>query len=125
LAECLDTTETKVFEFASLLMSGKKSAALELADELLSAGKDNAIPMLHSLAGSYLIAWEICRNNERNLSSKLAWQASKVKPFARAIGERRAKLGIERAIRGFEAIVTGKFDDAKTVIMLCVEAHPA
>jgi DNA polymerase III delta subunit len=124
LAECLDTTETKVFEFASLLIAGRKSDALLLADELLNDDKGTAIPMLHSLATSYLVAWELCRANGRDISGKLAWQASKIKPYALEIGERRAKIGIERAIKGFEAIVTGKFDDAKTVIALCIEAHP-
>ena len=36
--------------------------------------------------------------------------------MARRIGERRARYGYEAAVRGYEAVVTGRFDDPRTLI---------
>ena len=36
------------------------------------------------------------------------------------MGERRARAAYERAIRGFESIVTGKIDDPRLVVELLV-----
>jgi hypothetical protein len=41
---------------------------------------------------------------------------------ARALGERRARLGYERAVRGFEAVVTGRADDPRIIIDIATAA---
>jgi hypothetical protein len=41
-----------------------------------------------------------------------------LRPIARRVGERRAKYGYEAAVRGFEAVVTGRIDDQRTMIEL-------
>jgi hypothetical protein len=38
------------------------------------------------------------------------------------LGERRAKLGFDRAVRGFEAVVTGRADDPRVVVELATVA---
>jgi DNA polymerase III delta subunit len=122
-AECLDTTQSKTFEFAGMLIEGRKSDALMLADDLLSDDRGAAIPMLYSLADDYVTIWEMTRAGG-TVAPKQRWRESRLRPYAQAIGERRAKTGVDRAIKGFEAIVTGKYDDAATVITLCIDAHP-
>jgi DNA polymerase III delta subunit len=123
LAECVNSTESKTFEFAGMLIEGRKRAALNLADELLSDNRSAAIPMLYSLATEYLTIWEMTRTGGV-VPPKQRWRQKSLSAFANQIGERRAKLGIERAVKGFEAVVTGKVDDARTVIMLCIDVHP-
>jgi DNA polymerase III delta subunit len=122
-SECLDTTQSKTFEFAGMLIEGRKSDALMLASDLLSDDRGTAIPMLYSLAEEYLTIWEMTRAGG-SVPPKQRWRENKLRPFAREIGERRAKTGVDRAIKGFEGIVTGKYDDAATIITLCVDAHP-
>jgi hypothetical protein len=41
-----------------------------------------------------------------------------LRPIARRIGERRARYGYEAAVRGFEAVVTGRIDDPRAMIEL-------
>jgi hypothetical protein len=36
--------------------------------------------------------------------------------LARRIGERRARYGLEAAVRGFEGLVSGRFDDPRTLV---------
>ncbi len=38
----------------------------------------------------------------------MRWRERALRPIARRIGERRARAAFERAVRGFEAVVTGK-----------------
>jgi hypothetical protein len=54
------------------------------------------------------------------LPSRAAWRERVLRPLASRVGERRARVAYERALRGVEAIVTGQAgndpDDHRTLV---------
>ena len=50
----------------------------------------------------------------------MRWRENMLRPLAKRVGERRARAAFERAVRGMEAIVTGRLgsdpDDHKTLV---------
>jgi DNA polymerase III delta subunit len=121
MRETLVTSDVKAYQFASLLVEGKKSEAFALADELLTGDRGAAPSLLYSLATEYLTLWEIARGGE--LAPRMRWREGKLRPIARRMGERGARAGFERAVRGFEAIVTGRAEDPRTLIALLAAAE--
>jgi hypothetical protein len=52
------------------------------------------------------------------LPARHRWRERALRPIARRIGERRARYGYQRAVLGFEAVVTGRIDDQRAMIEL-------
>jgi DNA polymerase III delta subunit len=120
MRETLVTSDAKAYQFASLLIEGKLADAYALADEMLTNDRNAAPSLLYSVATEYLTVWEIARGGE--LAPRMRWREGKLRPIARRMGERRARLGYERAVRGFEAIVTGRAEDPRTLLALLTAA---
>jgi hypothetical protein len=60
----------------------------------------------------------LARPNGGPLPGRHAWRERALRVVARRIGERRARYGYEQAVRGFEAVVTGRIDDPRAMIEL-------
>jgi DNA polymerase III delta subunit len=122
LRETLVKEDARAYQYASLAVAGRAAEALGLAHELFAAETGKAaIPLLAALAQEYMLVWETARPGG-TLPNKAVWRRDKLVPLGRALGERRARLGFERAVRGFEAVVTGRADDARIVVELLTAA---
>jgi DNA polymerase III delta subunit len=115
-SESLTTSEAKAYQYASALVEGRSADALAIAFELFSSDPRGAgIPLLSALATEYAALWELARPGGE-LPARLRWRERVLRPIARRLGERRARAGYERAVRGFEAIVTGRAEDPRAVV---------
>lgn len=116
LEESLVTDDVRAYQYAGVAAAGKTAHALELAAEVFASDpRGAAVPLLAALAAEYGLLWELARPGGE-LPSKAKWRERELRGVARALGERRARAGFERAIRGFEAVVTGRADDARLVV---------
>lgn len=116
-AEMLATVEPKAWQYAAALVEGRAGEALAIATELFERdARAAAVPLLGALAAEYDLIWQVVRGVE--LEPRFRWRAGKVAPLARRLGERRARRGFELAVRGFEAIVTGRAEDPRTIVEL-------
>ena len=107
-AESLSIEDPKAYKYASALVEGKIARALEIAQECFAGDPRNAaIPLLSALAAECGYLWELARPGGE-LPSRARWRESTLRPLARRVGERRARVAYERAVRGVEAIVTGQ-----------------
>jgi DNA polymerase III delta subunit len=122
MRETLVTDDVRAYQYASAAVAGRAAEALALAHEMLSADpRGAAIPLLAALAAEYGLVWELARPGG-TLPSKARWRERELRASARALGERRARLGYERALRGFEAIVTGRADDPRVIVDVATAA---
>ena len=120
--ETLVTEDVRAYKYASAAVAGRAGEALGLAHELFSSDpRGAAVPLLAALAAEYLLVWEVARPGGA-LPSRAKWRERELAGVARALGERRARLGFERAVRGFEAVVTGRADDPRTIVDLATVA---
>ncbi len=120
--ETLVTADVRAYKYASAAVAGRASEALGLAHELFSSDpRGAAVPLLAALAAEYLLVWEVARPGGA-LPARATWRERELSGVARALGERRARLGFERAIRGFEAVVTGRADDPRVIVDLATVA---
>jgi len=122
LRETLVTDEVRAYQYASAAVAGRAAEALALAHELFGSDpRGAAVPLLAALAAEYGLVWEMSRPGG-SLPSRAKWRERELRGLARALGERRARLGFERAVRGFEAVVTGRADDPQLVVDLATAA---
>jgi len=106
--EALAIEDPKAYKYASALAEGKIAQALAIAHESFANDPRNAaIPLLSALATECNYLWELSRPGGE-LPSRARWRERFLRPLARRIGERRARVAYERAVRGIEAIVTGR-----------------
>ncbi|GAC1564783.1 MAG: hypothetical protein NVS3B17_21160 [Vulcanimicrobiaceae bacterium] len=120
--ETLVTEDVRAYKYASAAVAGRASEALGLAHDLFSSDpRGAAVPLLAALAAEYLLVWEVARPGG-SLPSRAKWRERELSGVARTLGERRARLGFERAVRGFEAVVTGRADDPRVVVDLATVA---
>ncbi len=120
--ETLVTDDVRAYQYAGAAVAGRAAAALALAHEMFAADpRGAAVPLLSALAQEYSLVWEVARPGG-TLPSRARWRERELRGVARAIGERRARAGFERAIRGFEAVVTGRADDPRIVVELATLA---
>jgi DNA polymerase III delta subunit len=119
--ETLVTEDVRAYHYASAAVAGRAREALALAHEMFASDKGAAVPLLSALAVEYGLVWELARPGGV-VPAKARWRERDLRAVARAIGERRAKLGFERAVRGFEAVVTGRADDPRVVVDLATMA---
>ncbi len=114
--EILVTEDVRAYQFASAAVAGRAADALTLAHELFASDpRGAAVPLLAALAAEYTLVWEVARPGGA-LPGRAKWRERELRTVARAIGERRARAGFERAIRGFEAVVTGRADDPRIIV---------
>lgn len=114
--EILVTEDVRAYQFAGAAVAGRAADALVLAHEMFAADpRGAAVPLLAALAQEFGLVWEIARPGGA-LPSRARWRERELRAVAKAIGERRARAGFERAVRGFEAVVTGRADDPRIVV---------
>jgi DNA polymerase III delta subunit len=118
--ESLAIEDPKAYRYASALVEGKVAEALGIAHEFFANDpRGAAIPLLSALATECGLIWELARTGGA-LPARAQWRERTLRPIAGRIGERRARVAYERAVRGVEAIVTGATgsdpDDHRTLV---------
>jgi hypothetical protein len=117
--ESLAVEDPKAWEYAAALLDGRTAEALEIAFELFANDpRGAAVPLASALATDLALVWELARPKGAPLPARHRWREGKLRPLARRIGARRARYGFEAAVRGFEAVVTGRIDDPRAMIEL-------
>lgn len=120
--ETLVGEDVRAYHYASAAAAGRTAEALRLAGEMFAGDpRGAAVPLLAALAQEYALVWELARPGG-SLPPAARWRERDLRLTARAVGERRARAGFERAVRGFEAVVTGRADDPRIVVELATTA---
>lgn len=115
--ESLAVEDPKAWQYASALADGRASDALAIAfDCFANDPRGAAVPLVSALATELALVWELARPNGGELPPRHRWRERALRALARRIGERRARFGFEAAVRGFEAVVTGRIDDPRAMI---------
>ncbi|MDE2572570.1 MAG: hypothetical protein KGM44_08635, partial [bacterium] len=121
-SETLSPTEAKSWTFADALLEGKTKQALAMAYELLQEDPRAGTALCAALAAAYLSTWTIARGD--HLTGRMAWKQRTLAPIAKRIGVEKARLGHDRAVHAFEALVTGRYDDARQLITVLAATLP-
>ena len=117
--ESLSVEDPKAWQYAAAVVEGRPNEALAIAFELFANDpRGAAVPLASALAGEFALLWELARPGGGDLPPRHRWRERTLRPIARRIGERRARYGYEAAVRGFEAVVTGRIDDPRSMIEL-------
>ncbi len=120
--ETLVSEDVRAYQYASAAVAGRAAEALGLAHELFASDpRGAAVPLLAALAAEYMLVWEVARPGG-TLPARARWRERELQTVARKLGERRARVGFERAVRGFEAVVTGRADDPRVVVDIATAA---
>ena len=121
-ADSLSVEDPKAYKYASALAEGRTTEALEIAADLFANDPRGAgVPLVSALATEFGLIWELAREGGQ-LPPRAKWRERVLRPVAARIGERRARAAYERAVRGFEALVTGKIDEPRLLVeMLTAE----
>jgi DNA polymerase III delta subunit len=118
--EALSIEDPKAYKYASALVEGRVAEALDIAHECFANDpRGSVIPLLSALATECGYLWELARPGGE-LPARARWRERVLRPLARRVGERRARMAYERAVRGVEAVVSGRAgsdpDDHRTLI---------
>ena len=117
--ESLSIEDPKTYKYAGALVEGRVAEALEIAHDFFAGEPRGAVPLLAALATECEYIWELARPGG-TLPSRVRWRERALRPIAQRVGERRARLAYERAVRGVEAVVTGRAgndpDDYRTLV---------
>jgi len=106
-SESIAVEDPKAYQYASALVEGKVAEALGIAHEFFANDPRNAaVPLLSALATECGYVWEMARPGG-SLPARMAWRERPLRALAGRIGEKRARIAYERAMRGVEAVVTG------------------
>lgn len=105
--ESLSIEDPKPYKYASALVEGRIAAALEIAHECFANEPRPTVPLLLALATECGLLWELARPGGA-LPARWRWRENHLRPLAARVGERRARMAYERAVRGIEAVVTGQ-----------------
>ena len=117
--ESLSVEDPKAWQYAAAVVEGRAADALAIAFELFAGDpRGAAVPLASALAGEFALLWELARPGGGELPPRHRWRERALRPIARRVGERRARIGYEAAVRGFEAVVTGRIDDPRGMIEL-------
>jgi DNA polymerase III delta subunit len=117
--ESLSVEDPKAWHYAAAVVEGRAADALAIAFELFANDpRGAAVPLASALAGEFALLWELARPGGGELPARHRWRERVLRPVARRVGERRARYGYEAAVRGFEAVVTGRIDDPRAMIEL-------
>lgn len=114
--ESLAIEDPKAYKYASALVEGRVGDALEIALQMFADDPRGAgIPLISALATEFGLLWEMARPGG-TLPARAKWRERFLRPIAVRVGARRARMAYQRAVCGFEAIVTGKIDDPKVLV---------
>lgn len=117
--ESLSIEDPKAWQYAAAVVEGRGRDALAIAFELFANDpRGAAVPLASALAGEFALLWELARPGGGELPARHRWRERMLRPIAKRVGERRARFGYESAVRGFEAVVTGRADDPRAMIEL-------
>jgi DNA polymerase III delta subunit len=117
--ESLSVEDPKAWQYAAAVVEGRPQEALAIAFELFANDpRGAAVPLASALAGEFALLWELARPGGGDIPPRHRWRERTLRPIARRIGERRARYGYDAAVRGFEAVVTGRIDDGRSMIEL-------
>jgi DNA polymerase III delta subunit len=117
--ESLSIEDPKAWHYAAAVVEGRPDEALAIAFELFANDPRGAgVPLASALATEFSLLWELARPGGGELPARHRWRERALRPIARRIGERRARYGYQRAVLGFEAVVTGRIDDQRAMIEL-------
>jgi DNA polymerase III delta subunit len=119
-AESLVIEDPKAWHYAQALVEGRTADALAIAFELFANDpRGAAVPLASAIASELGLIWELARpGGGTTIEARHRWRTGKLQPLARRIGAARARFGYEAAVRGFEAVVTGRIDDPRSMIEL-------
>lgn len=100
--------DPKPYKYATAVVEGRIGDALAISQECFANEPRNAaVPLLAALATECGYLWEMARPGGA-MPARLSWRERTMRPLARRVGPRRARLAHERALHGIEAIVTGR-----------------
>ena len=117
--ESLSVEDPKAWQYAAAVVDGRAEEAMSIAFELFANDpRGAAVPLASALAGEFALLWELARPGGGDLPPRHRWRERALRPIARRVGERRARYGYEAAVKGFEAVVTGRIDDPRAMIEL-------
>lgn len=106
--ESLVVEDPKAYRYAGALLEGKTAEAFAIAEELFDLDpRGAAIPLLSALATECSLLWDLARPGG-SVPARFRWRERILRPIARTVGASRARSAYERAVRGIEAIVTGR-----------------
>jgi len=115
--ERLVTDEPKAYQYASALLNGEEAVAYAtIAEMFRDDPRGAAVPLFSALATEYALLAMLTQPRGA-LPARYRWRERSLRPLAQRLGPRVTRRGFERALRGFEAIVTGRTDEPR----LCVE----
>jgi DNA polymerase III delta subunit len=119
-SESLTIEDPKAWHYAQALVEGRPTEALAIAFELFASDpRGAAVPLASAIATEMSLIWELARPGGGNsIEPRHRWRAAKLQPLARRIGAARARFAYEAAVRGFEAVVTGRIEDPRAMIEL-------
>ncbi|MBV9102575.1 MAG: hypothetical protein JO060_03235 [Candidatus Eremiobacteraeota bacterium] len=117
IRESIVAEDVRGYQAAGALVEGDVSRALALTHEMIASSGERgaAVPLLAAIASEYRLVWELARQGGE-LPARFRWRERALRPIARRLGQHGARLGYERAVRGFESIVTGKGEDLRTIV---------
>jgi DNA polymerase III delta subunit len=117
--ESLSIEDPKAWQYAAAVVEGRSADALTIAFELFANDpRGAAVPLTKMLAEEFALLWELARPGGGALPPRHRWRERVLRPIAQRVGERRARVGYEAAVRGFERVVTGQIDDPRALIEL-------
>lgn len=106
--ESLSIEDPKAYKYASALVEGRTAEALAIAHDVFADDPRNAlVKLLRALATECGLLWELARPGGA-VPPNMRWRERFLRPLAQRVGERRARVAYERAVRGIEAMVTGR-----------------
>jgi DNA polymerase III delta subunit len=105
--EALAIEDPKPYKYASALVEGHLAQAFEIAEECFADNPRSGVPLLMALVTECGYLWALARPNGE-LPDRVKFRERFLRPLARRVGERRARAGFERALRGLEGLVTGR-----------------
>jgi DNA polymerase III delta subunit len=105
--ETLTIGDPKAYKYASALAAGDTAEALAIAHELFDGDRGAAVALLSALAAESRYLWEAARPGGQ-IPERMRWRERSLRPLARRIGARRARIAFEGAVHGIESIVTGR-----------------
>jgi DNA polymerase III delta subunit len=116
--ESLVTQDVKAYRVASALVEGRSAEAMALAYDMFAADAHRAaVSLFSAIASEYRLMWELARPGGE-VPAWQRWRERFLRPIATRLGERRARLGFERAVRAFEAVVTGRAEEPRALLAI-------
>lgn len=119
-AESISIPDPKAYKYANAVLEGNAAVALDIAYDMFENNRGAGTVLLSALAGACKNLWELARPGGGRLVGRDQWSERALRPLAPRYGAQGARRAYERALRGVEAIVTGKVgstvDEQRTLV---------